>query len=473
MNLKHEIARTLIAVVGGMQAFPNCAEGAVTQEGQVLVIEAVAVVSVGEGDVVPDQTVTIQRGVISRIERAGLSPVPDGATVVDGRGRYLSPGFADMHVHPWGQASFDLLLALGITSARDMAGSPWYLGARTQIAMGLRRGPRLTVASPILEGTPSPDLADVIITEGRIIVDDSASAADSVRSFVEQGYDAIKVYNNLNASAYSGITTEAARLGVPVVGHVPIAVGLEGAFEAGQRTIEHLRGYVLESVPPSAPDQPAADYRSRLVSWRHADTTQLRTLARRTAALGIWNTPTLGFLADLLPAGRISEVTARPGWQRCMKGRYADPIASRERVPYFAVMTDDDFAATQEGVVVQKRLVLMLHQEGAGLLVGTDRLPWGFSYHWELEELADAGLAPETILRAATLDAAVYLGQDDVAGSVEVGKRADLVLLNANPLEDVRNARRIEAVIVNGVLLDSSQLEAMIESGCRALAEVG
>lgn len=456
------------------QPFPGVSVGlAALQSGQALAVEDVAVVEVREGRIVADQTVLIEGGRIAYIGPASSIPIPEGARILDGRSRYLSPGFADMHVHLGGEASLKLLLAKGITYAREMSGSPGDLALRDQIAKGLLAGPRLTVASRILEGTPPAELADVIVTANRILLDDSATAADTVRSLVEQGYDAIKVYNNLNVSAYAGITAEASRLGVPVVGHVPIQVGLQGAFQAHQSSIEHLRGYVLEAVPETAPDRPAADFRSRLVAWRHADTTRLRELAVQTADLGIWNTPTLGVLENLLPADRIGEVTSRPGWRRCMKGRYADPIASRQRVPYYAVMTDDDFRATQEGVVLQRRLVQMLHEEGAGILVGTDRLPWGFSFHWEMEELGRSGLEPSTVLRAATLDAAIYLGKEDEFGSVEVGKRASLVLLEANPLEDLRNARRIKAVIVEGDVLDPEQLESMIEDGCRAFSDVG
>jgi imidazolonepropionase-like amidohydrolase len=328
----------------------------------------------------------------------------------------------------------------------------------------------LVLATPILEGTPPPESADVIVTEGRIIVDDSVTAADTVRWLIGQGYDAVKVYNNLNRSAYAGIVAAARQLDVPVVGHVPLSVGLAGVFEAHQSSIEHLRGYVLEAVPPGAADQPNADYRSRLVAWRHADTIRLRSLAERTAREGIWNTPTLGVLADLLPSNRIDEVTSRAGWKRCMRGRYADPIATRRRAPYFAVMTDADFAAAQEGVTVQKQLVRMLVESGAGLLVGTDRLPWGFAFHWELEELSEAGISAGRLLQAATIDAAEYLGQGDEIGTVEVGKRADLVLLGADPLESIRNAGQVQAVIANGIIYQRPQLETMIDAACEALS---
>ena len=471
MKLTHGVTMGLLALAAAL-AYPGSAAWLTAPQGApVLAIEDVAVVDVREGRILANQTVLIEGRRVTRIGPASSTPIPVGARTLEGQGRYLSPGFADMHVHLVVEESLGLLLANGITHARDMFGSPWQLSLRDQIAEGLVVGPRLTVASPILEGTPPAEHADVILTEGRILLDDSATAADTVRSLVEQGYDAIKIYNNLNASAYAGITAEAWRMGVPVVGHLPIPVGLQGAFQARQSSIEHLRGYVLEAVSETAPDRPAADLRSRLVAWRHADTTRLRELAIQTAALGIWNVPTLSLMDQLVPADRIDELTSRPGWRRCMKGRFADPVATRERRPYFAVMTDADFRATQEGVAPRRHLVRMLREEGAGILVGTDRNPWGFAFHWEMQELVRAGLDPSTVLRAATLDAAIYLGEEDEFGSVEVGKRADLVLLEANPLEDIRNAARVGAVIVGGDVFDSQQLERMTADGCEVFGD--
>ena len=410
--------------------------------------------------VLRSQTVVVENGVITALGPTTTVSIPAEAQVIDGSGKYLLPGFADMHMHLWRPATLRLLLAHGVTLARDMNGNPTFLAWREDIELGRRSGPRLVVASRIFEGTPPPEQADVIITEGRIIVDDSASAADSVQSQVSQGYDLIKVYNNLNEDAYRGIVSEARRLGVPVVGHVPFSVGLSGAFEAGQSTIEHLRGYVLESIPADAPDQPAADFRSRLVAWRHADTARLSDLAKETAEIGAWIVPTLVTSFDLLPLDRVSELTERPGWQRCMRGSRSDPVATRAEIPYFAVMSDEDFAATQEGVRVQKRLVRLLHEAGAGVLVGTDQSPRGFAFHWELEELVDAGLPPWDVLHAATLGAAQYLGQADDYGSVTQGKVAEFVLLEANPIDDIRNTKRIAAVFAGGRWIEAAELES-------------
>jgi imidazolonepropionase-like amidohydrolase len=152
-----------------------------------------------------------------------------------------------------------------------------------------------------------------------------------------------------------------------------------------------------------------------------------------------------------------------------MRGERADPIARRERIVYLRAMTDADYGAAQEGVAMQKTLVRMLHESGAPMLVGTDRMPWGYAFHWELEQLVDAGLSPWDVLRAATLDAARYLGQDSTSGSVTQGKRADLVLLDANPLDDMRNSTRIAGVVARGRLFEAAELTAMKEAACAEL----
>lgn len=436
-----------------------------------IAIVGVNVLPMDRPGVLPGMTVLIEGGVITRLGPQSEVRIPDSARVLDGAGKYLLPGFADMHAHVWPPAELDLLLANGVTLVREMFGYGVHLALRENIRQGRRAGPRLIVASPIFEGSPPAEQADVIVTRDRIIVDDSVSAAAAVRTQIARGYELIKVYNNLPAAAYAGIVVASREQGVDVGGHVPFAVGLRGVLAAGQRTIEHLRGYVLEAVPPGAPDQPAADYRSRLVSWRHADTTVLRVLAEETARVGAWNVPTLVTLLLLLPADRIHDLTSRQGWRSCMRGRRADPLASRRAIPYFSVMSDEDFRATQDGVRVQKQLVRMLHESGAPLLVGTDISPVGYSFHWELEELVDAGVPPWDVLRAATLGAAEYLGLDDRLGAVSEGKQAELVLLRGNPLDDIRRTAELEAVYRAGRLINAAQLDSMRAAACDTLNE--
>ena len=440
---------------------------------QSLAIVGANVVPMDRQGVLQDQTVLIEGGVIVRVGARDTVEVPSAAHVLDGRGLFVLPGFADMHAHVWPAAELDVLLASGVTLAREMFGYRVHLSLRADVEAGRRAGPRLIVATPIFEGTPPAGHAEVILTKDRIIVDDRKTAAQAVAREIARGYDLVKVYNNLNTETYLAIVSASRERGVPVVGHVPFDVGLRGVLKAGQQTIEHLRGYVSLAVSPTAPDQPGPDYRSRLVAWRHADPAVLRRLAEETARAGTWNVPTLVTMLTLLPSDRIHELTDRPGWKACMRGSRADPVSNRRRVPYFAVMSDEDFRATQQGVRVQKQLVRMLHEAGARLLVGTDTSPVGYSFHWELEEMVDAGIPAWDVLRAATRSAAEYLGKDESFGTVTPGKRADLVMLRGNPLEDIRRTGAIDALYWRGRLIRAAELEAMRASACDLLNQGG
>lgn len=437
----------------------------------ILAVVGVDVIPMDRPGVLRDHTVVVEDGVITRVGPAGAVAVPEGARVLDGEGRYLLPGLADMHAHPSWLGELDLYLASGVTLARSMKGEIWHLTARDRIAQGRWTGPRLVLGGPILEGTPPPDLADVIPTDDKVLVDDSVAAADLVGVQAEWGFDFVKVYNNLPAPAYAGIVAEARARGVPVAGHVPFAVGLEGVIDAGQVSVEHLRGYVQLAVSGDAPDQPGTDFRSRLVAWQHADEGRLRELAERTAEAGIWNTPTLIVGLWLLPEERVPEMHARPGWTSCIWASWHDMATIRRSIPYLSNMSEADFGAATRGVERKKRLVRLLHEAGAGLLAGTDFPPAGFSLSWELTEMVDAGLSPWDALLTATRNPARFLGEDERWGTVTEGKLGNLVLLDDDPMADIGNIRSVVAVAVNGRLVEADELREIEEDACRAVRE--
>ena len=237
-----------------------------------LVIENVSVVPMDGDGVLSDVSVLIEDDRIVDVGPSGDARVPAGARRVDGAGRFLIPGLWDMHVHfEPDEAALGWFLAAGVTGARVMWGTPGHLRLRDRVEAGELLGPSLYVAGTIVEGDPPPDLRDVISTEGRAMVRDSADGARVVGEQAEAGYDFIKVYNNVPTGAYRAIVSEARAVGLPVAGHVPFEVGLEGALAAGQATIEHLRGYVWKLVPGDAPRQPGADLRSRTVAWAYGD----------------------------------------------------------------------------------------------------------------------------------------------------------------------------------------------------------
>jgi imidazolonepropionase-like amidohydrolase len=417
----------------------------------------VAVVPMDAPRVARLQTVVVRGDRILAVGPDDETPAPAGAVVIDGRGKFLAPGLADMHVHVGGESFFTLFLANGVTTVRNMWGTQEHVRWRERIRSGAILGPALYTAGPLLDGDPP-------IWDGSAVVTDEASGVAAVTAQTSAGYDFAKVYNNLTPQAYDGIVAEARRRGVPVAGHVPDAVGLERVLAARQDTIEHLGGYFRAAQRSDSPLLGKLDLRSsrHLVDYVNDD--KLSDLVRRTAAAGSWNCVTLFVFTRFAP---LEE--SRP-WRERPELRYLPPLlrASWDPTRDFRMKdnTPDDWAAIRRGDARRLRLTAALHAAGAGILLGTDTAnPFvvpGFSIHEELALLVAAGLTPYEALRAGTADAAAYLHAD--FGVVAPGRRADLVLLEANPLDEVTNMKKLAGVMLAGRWLPRADLDARLES---------
>ncbi|HYW32666.1 MAG TPA: amidohydrolase family protein [Gemmatimonas sp.] len=415
----------------------------------------VEVVDVEGGRLLANQTVVVQAGRIVAVGPEADVPVPTGTDVVDGTDRFLVPGFADMHVHLYTVGDLFTYAANGVTTVRNMAGDTSHLAMRAAVAAGRVIGPRIVTAGPVVEAAPlsHPD---------NVLLDSPAGVRHELLRQQAAGYDFVKVYNALSRPVYDSVVSVAREIGMPVAGHVPTSVGIDGALAARQASIEHFRGYIQALLPRSAPAM-GASFRERSVAWNRIDDTQIAALVARTVAAGVWNVPTFAFTVhELSPDLAHKTLLGRPEVQfLSLQGLPKD----RATTGYLKDFTDADYAETQRGLMAQFRLVRALESAGAGLLVGTDSWLSGYAFADELELLVRAGLSPARVLRMATLDAARYLGQERVSGTVATGRRADLVLLDANPLAEIGNVRRVRAVMLQGRLLRREQ----IDSGLAAL----
>lgn len=442
--------------------------------GQTLVLTGVTVVDVREGRLVPNRTVVVKGNRIDAVTAGSARSIPDGARVIDAGGKYLIPGLWDMHVHSAAAAARELpvYLANGVTGVRNMHSTAdtalaLVRGIKRQLAAGTLFGPRFLANGPIVDG-PEP------AQQGSVPVGTAAAARSAVDSLVAGGADFIKVYIRLPREAYFGVAEQAKRRKVPFVGHVPVSVRAEEAADAGQRSIEHTHelDWSCSTRGDSIRAAFLADTAPSRATYRHARAGLTATwsggqCAAAIAAMkrnGTWFVPTLvvgwaplaadSVAADSAAIGVVPGTTLEWWWKE------NDQMPAEERRVAEAEL--------RSGVA----LVGLLHEAGVPLLAGSDTgnpfvVP-GFSLHTELELLVRAGLSSLAALRTATVNPARFLEATDSLGTVEAGKLADLVLLDADPLADIRNAAKIRAVITDGRYLDRTALDLLLADARRA-----
>ena len=450
--------RVLVRALGLLAVFTLAAgpHAATTPGVRPLVIRDVAVVDVETGAVRPGQTVVCEAGHVTTVGAADRTSVPRGAFVIDGRGAYAIPGFWDMHVHlSWtGETALAALVANGVTGVRDMGGRLGELDAwQVRIADGRLAGPVIVRAGPTLNGQA--------FAWHHLEVKTADQAAAAVRTLHAVGVDFVKMHRAISREAYLAMAAEAKRLSLPFAGHVPLELAREEAVDAGQASIEHIEtlieGPLLTSVP-------LEQWLATVARWREAGAP---ALFARMAKQGTAMTPTLvayRAATDL----RLEPDRADP------RDRYLAP-AVRERAREYAKPVP---AAVLEGRVrifdEFARLVAAMRDAGVPILAGTDiagpRVYPGFSLHDELALLVEAGLTPLEALQAATRNAARALGRLDDTGTVASGKRADLVLLDASPLDDIEHVRQIRGVVAGGRWFDRGTLDGLLEGVAAANA---
>ena len=423
----------------------------------------------------PDMTVIVSG---NRIAGIGKNvKIPKNAKVIDASGKFLIPGLWDMHVHTLDGESekifFPLFIANGVTGVRDMGTSSSLETVRElkhKVASGEVIGPRIVAAGKILDGPqpkdPPSSIAIATALEGR----------NAVRLLKREGADFIKVYNGIPREAYFAIADEAEKQGLTFAGHIPISVTAAEASNAGQKSMEHLFGmhegcadnenelreYVMKYAMKHF------NYRRFLLSANavdYFDEKKAGDLFKLLARNRTWQCPTLVQQFSACYSDDSISVHAhdallkyiypelREEWNSAESARQRD---YKEYYPKLKLLWSEDL-----------RIVREMHRSGIPLLAGTDALAIlyiypGFSLHDELALFVQAGFTPFEALQTATINPAQYLGREKDLGTVEKGKLADLVLLDANPLADISNTNKINAVVLNGRLLGRDALDKML-----------
>jgi imidazolonepropionase-like amidohydrolase len=467
---------------------------------QSLVLNGATIVDTQTGKLSRNQSVAIEGGKIARIARAGAIKPGPGTKVVDARGKYLVPGYLDMHVHalndPDPTANLELMLAAGVTGVRQMSGSPELLAKRRDGQLKL-----------------PADGPELLVMPGTVLTGANAGTAEAAVAEVDRqkqmGADFIKVID-VKPDPFFAALAEAKRLGLVFDGHLQATSAVEKAADEGMSAIEHLgpRESVLlgcssdedalrkaiAAKPPQAPPSAsgpgpaeralrattnpimATDPISFDIMKRVTETysdAKCRALAQRFVKDGLWMTPTLIRV-------RTMEFGDDPTYRHDPNLRYV-PVKTRQLWEEMAqqfpqIVTPDRRAMLKRFWALQLRLTKLLAETGVAMMTGTDS---GGAGHWEISGVAlhreidllqQAGLKPLTILQMTTLNGAKFLHRDNHMGSVAVGKDANLVLLDGNPVARAGNLHRIRAVIRNGTYYDKDALERLKQDAAARIA---
>jgi hypothetical protein len=362
------------------------------------------------------------------------------AKAIDGQGRYLSPGLTDMHVHSSSAGSWLLDLSNGVTAVRDMAGFPWMLRAREKINAGEMLAPTLFVAGPLINASPLGGYA--------VVPKSPLDARRSVRQQAACGYDFIKVHNIVPEPIFDAVAEQARAEGMELVGHVPHDIPVQHAVQSGMRTMEHLKGFINDQT------------------LKQGETNYLAA-----ASNNVWNTPTLYAGRAYARGAEAESYLSSPELQYV-------PMRRRERWKQLLAQQETPVQkSASEARVLARRIVHELYAVHAHFLAGTDtdNFPFqvsGFALVEELRLLQEAGLSPGEALRSATTEPAKAMREPTEFGQIREGMRADLIMLENNPLSDVAAFRQNRGVMVHGFWLEREKLFAALAKLAQAYAEL-
>lgn len=420
-----------------------------------IVIRNVTVVPMDSETTLPGQTVVIQGGFITAIGKKVR--YGKNALVVNGRGKYLMPGLAEMHGHihanedeKLARETLLLYAVNGVTTVKNMLGSPFHLALRDKVASGEILGPRIITSGPQFSGRDLKSAEDGIA---------------QVKSQKQAGYDLLKIKEGLTLPVFEAIARTAKAEGIPFGGHVPFEVGIFNAARLGFSTVDHLDGIIPALIPgiDTIPERDLGIFGSKKAHL--ADLAQLDKVLATLRQNNVWVTPTQSFgehwQSPMRPAG---ELLLYP------EMRYMDQKTLDQWVQMKKGMTSGanfDTLQIMKYLELRKKIVLECHRKGVNLLAGTDAgqvfMVPGFVLHREMGYLVDAGLSPYEALKTGTYNAGIFLDNKSM-GIVRVGAVADLILLDSNPLKNIRALDQISGVMLNGKWISQQEIAGILKS---------
>ncbi len=437
--------------------FVSChAQNPASDPNSVTIFKNVRIIDVRDGSIADEMVVKVIDGKIESISKS--IEIPDDVAVIDGNGRYLLPGLAEMHAHipspQWGRNRTDetlfLYLSNGITTIRGMLGHPEHLKLRAQAANNEILSPRIFTSSPSVNGNS---------------VKTKEEARVKIAQYKEEGYDFLKIHPGLKLDVFNEIVKTAKEVGIGFSGHVPVDVGVRHAISSGFSSIDHIDGYLEGLVPESANVAPDQNGFFGYNFTHLADTSLIDDLIKLTKQHKVWVVPTQSLfgrwfspvdpeqIAENSPDMKYMPKSTVNQWISSKRNLIENPEYSMEK---YILFTD-----------IRYRLIHKLHQDGHGLLLGSDapqvfNVP-GFSIHHELYAIVNAGLSPLEAIQTGTINPAIFFDMEGAFGEVKVGAAADLILLDKNPLEDIGNLRNPAGVMVRGRWLDRETIDAKLK----------
>ena len=421
-----------------------------------LVFQSVNVIPMDQERVLSNQDVVVSLGKIVAMGEAGKVDYNSNATIIDGKGKFLIPGLAEMHAHvppvddlePMKEV-LSLFLANGVTTIRGMLGHPKHLELREKINSGEILGPHFYTTGPSFNGNT---------------VKTAEEGIQRVKDQHAAGYDYLKLHPGLTPETFGAIAQAAHEVGIPFIGHVSFTVGIKRAIDAGYSSIDHLDGFVEALVPDIEKIGEEGNGLFGIFSSPMADTARIPEIIQGLSEKEIWMVPTQALA------------------ERWMSPEGIAPFANAPEMKYMKQETRDNWVKAKENLLNDKRydkdkvaryiklrrkLIYECQQNGVGLLLGSDapqifNVP-GFSIHHELKYMVDAGLTPFEALQSGTVNVADYLGKDNT-GVVKIGAVSDLILLNGNPLADISNTSKIEGVLLGEKYFSKDSINAMLKS---------
>lgn len=420
-----------------------------------VVFRFVNVIPMDEERIIENQDVVVSLGKIVAMGETGKVDYAGNAVVIDGRGKYLIPGLAEMHAHvppiddiePMKEV-LSLFLANGVTTIRGMLGHPRHLELREKINSGEILGPHFYTTGPSFNGNT---------------VKTAEEGAQRVRDQKAAGYDYLKLHPGLTPETFGAISSTAHEVGIPFVGHVSFDVGIQRAIDAGYSSIDHMDGFVEALVPNIEKVGEEGNGLFGIYSSPLADTTRIPQIIQGLKEKNIWMVPTQALAERWMSPEEASVHLSAPemkymkketlaAWEKSKNDLLADKRFNSEKVLAY--------------IDLRRKLIYECQQNGVGILLGSDapqifNVP-GFSAHHEMKYLIDAGLTPFEALQTGTVNVANYLNQPE-RGAIRVGAVSDLVLLNANPLEDIQNTTNIEGVMIGDKYLSKDSINVMLK----------